>query len=134
MRKIPARVLAFVLLFSSFTAVARAEGEAQSARQLATVEQRAEFRTERMKDALELEGEQLEKVRAINLKYAKEAEQITQAGDSEEDRFTKLAAMAAKKDDELRAVLTPEQFQTYESKRKDWQARAAASGKPAGTD
>ena len=49
------------------------------------------------------------------------------------DRLKKLAAMGTQKDIDLQAVLTPRQFQNYQSEKKKWRARAAASAgaKPA---
>jgi hypothetical protein len=76
-----------------------------------------------MKQALGLDDAQVEKVHAINLKYAKEATDIL-AGPAAE-RPSKLAAMSKRKDEDLKGALSPEQFQKYEVEREKWRSQAA---------
>ena len=91
-----------------------------------TPEERAQKQTEWMKQNLELSDAQVTRVSAINLKYANQAEDIIQKNGSGTDReaiHEQMKTLQASKDEELRTVLTPDQFKTYEIKRSEMRGR-----------
>jgi len=76
-------------------------------------QQRAQFQTNLMKQKLNLDSGQLNRVQAVNLKYALKFQPIIK---SDEGRFTKLrAAMALQeqKDKELQTIFTKDQYTGY---------------------
>lgn len=100
-----------LLLAISFTANAqRGERKAQDP------EKRAEKQTTRMVEKLALNEEQTAKVQAINLAYAKKM-QDTKAENKESREAMKQVRdeINSAKNEELKAVLTDEQFKSYEA-------------------
>lgn len=77
-----------------------------------TIEEKAEFQTEIQTERLHLSADQVERMYDLNLKYAKEMEQIRASGRS----FTtmrKLKDMSKSKDKEVKQLLDKEQYQEY---------------------
>lgn len=110
---------------------------AQDPAQLAKVppRERATIQTTFLADALHLSDEQRAKVDAINLKYAEQMQPLLQGSTWTLMREGKKVDEA--KDADLRAVLTPEQFQTYlgvkdalRDRLKQRAAAVAAGGNP----
>ena len=78
-----------------------------------TPEERAEAQTLMMKENLGLSGDKLEKVRAINLKYAKVMDPEIQSDDGPMKKGNVASNRQAQKDGELKAVLSPEEYEKY---------------------
>lgn len=76
-----------------------------------TPEQEAKKQTEKMQKELELDDEQVEKVYELNLKYAKERKETN----SRVDAMKRIR----KKDEELKKILTQEQYINLKSKRNN---------------
>jgi len=70
--------------------------------------------TEWMKTNLQLTDEQLPKVQDINLNYANKADELRNMSMGTRQKMQKLKQDAKARDGELKAVLTPAQFQTLE--------------------
>lgn len=83
-----------------------------------TPEERAQFLTDLMKTELSLEQSQNEPVYEINLKYAKEMEDIVLSDGTERTRAKGLRDMNARKEAELETVLSEDQYQLYQEKKK----------------
>ena len=83
-------------------------------------EEMAERQTKQMKETLNLTDEQLPKVEALNLKYAKKAvvEREGANGNRETMRSSMLKLMK-EKDPELKAILSAEQWIKWEKWRKE---------------
>jgi Spy/CpxP family protein refolding chaperone len=84
-----------------------------------TPEERADFQTNRMKDLLNLSDEQTEKVREINLKYAKENQEVFKSEATREEKRDKLRDLHEQKENELKAVLSEEQYEKFRSERNE---------------
>ncbi len=77
-------------------------------------EELADNQTETMHSELSLTPDQMQKIRAINLKYAKEQLEIEKSGK------TGLAESIRSKLVELKHILTAEQYNKWEAKRSYW--------------
>ncbi len=84
----------------------------------ATPEERADFQTNRMKTLLNLSDEQTAKVREINLKYAKENQEVFNSDVTREEKKNKLRAIYGQKQNELKTVLSKEQYEKLQSENK----------------
>ena len=82
-------------------------------------QEKAQKLTDWMKTNLKLTDDQVAKVQPINLKYA---QKMADTKNSTQDQKAKMDAMKADeeaKDAELKAVLTPEQYTSWEAKKAD---------------
>lgn len=84
-----------------------------------TPEERAEAQTLMMKENVGLSPEKVEKVRAINLKYAKVMDPTIQGPDGPMKKGMVASNRQAQKDGELKAVLSPEEYQKYLASKLD---------------
>jgi phage portal protein BeeE len=84
-----------------------------------TAEERAQKLTEWMKKELTLTAAQEPTVHAINLKYADQMDDIKASEGDRRSKFKDAKATGKAKDDELKAVLTPEQFTIYSQKKEE---------------
>jgi hypothetical protein len=78
-----------------------------------TPEERAEAQTLMMKENLGLSDAKVEKVRAINLKYAKVMDPTIQGSDGPMMKGTVASNRQKQKDGELKAVLSADEYQKY---------------------
>ena len=85
-------------------------------------EQRAEIQTQFMKDRLNLPADVLAKVQAINLKYAQQMDPVLKGTDGKLAKMQKARGIMAAKDSELKAVLSPSQFEAYDDAKDDIKA------------
>jgi hypothetical protein len=84
-----------------------------------TPEERAEAQTLMMKEKLGLSEEKLEKVRAINLKYAKVMDPTIQGSDGPMMKGSVASNRQAQKDGELKAVLSADEYAKYLASKLD---------------
>lgn len=85
-------------------------------------EQRAAIQTQFMKDRLSLPADVLAKVQAINLKYAQQMDPVLKGTDGKLAKMQKARGIMAAKDSELKAVLSPSQFEAYGDAKDDIKA------------
>ena len=95
--------------------------DASAGKDKKTPEERAAKRTEQMSKDLGLSSEQVAKVNTINLNFARYSSDVEAAGKGA-DVEGRTKALKAKRDAELKAVLTPEQYTKYEEIRAKKQA------------
>jgi len=88
-----------------------------------TPEQRAEQQTSMMKKELKLDATQLDKIKAINLKYAYKFEPLLKSEDSQMSRFKQARDLQKVKEEELKAVFTADQYKKYEEMKKKMKNR-----------
>jgi Spy/CpxP family protein refolding chaperone len=94
-----------------------------------TPEQRATKWTQWMKDELSISAEQETKVYEINLKYAQQAQSVRSQEGSRKSKFKEVKSIDDAKDEELKAVLTPEQFEQYQIKKRDMQKKVVKAAR-----
>ena len=109
-------VIATLLLFTSVII------NAQNKKDLPPAEERAKIQTELMKDKLELNKEQTQKVQEINFKSALEMDKVFKLTDRVQ-KFKKFRSIQLKKDKELKQVLTKEQFKAYKKFKSEMKKR-----------
>ena len=86
--------------------------------------QRADALTEEMTEQLGLSADQQAKVATINGTYAASLAKVQQAGLDDEARKERMKAMRQDRDKELKAVLTPKQYDTMLTLRKEKHAES----------
>lgn len=86
-----------------------------------TAEERASMLTDMMKSSLSLDEKTSASVADINLKYAKEVQTLMDSDSPNLQKLMTFRANSQAKDDELKAVLTPEQYSRYEQKKSEMQ-------------
>jgi hypothetical protein len=94
-----------------------------------TAEERATKWTQWMKDELNISAEQETKVHEINLKYAQQAQTVRSQEGSRKSKFKEVKSIDDAKDGELKTVLTPEQFEQYQTKKRDMQKKAVKAAR-----
>ena len=89
-----------------------------------TPQERAKIRTEHMTTELGLSTEQATRVEALNLKYGEEAMTMRAQHDTERDsRREQFKGRREAYDADLKAVLTPEQYTTWQAKKEEMKAK-----------
>ncbi|MGA8178680.1 MAG: hypothetical protein WB792_01375 [Desulfobacterales bacterium] len=88
-----------------------------------TPEERADFQTDRIKTLLNLSDEQTAKVREINLKYAKENQELFNSDVTREEKKNKMREIYEQRQNELKTVLSNEQYEKYQSEKKEMKKR-----------
>jgi hypothetical protein len=88
-----------------------------------TPEDRATKWTQWMKKELKISAEQEPTVHEINLKYAQQTESIRAQDGSRKSKFQEVKAVDSAKDEELKTVLTPDQFTLYLDKKREMQKK-----------
>ena len=103
--------LTFTALFALFLAV-----NAQPGGPPPSPEEMAKMETEQMKSSLNLSGDQLTRVEAINLKYAQKMGEMFQQGPPSDfaEMQKKMEEIQKAKRADLEKVLTPDQLKTYD--------------------
>ncbi|MCW5892069.1 MAG: hypothetical protein KIT14_16215 [bacterium] len=80
-----------------------------------TPAQRAAAQTAYLKTALVLTPDQTTQVAALNLRYAEKAEPVLKGSEWAMKKASEIRALQDAKDGELKALLTSDQWSTYES-------------------
>jgi Spy/CpxP family protein refolding chaperone len=84
-----------------------------------TPEERAKELTSLMQKELGLTPDQLSKMEALNLKYAKEMEPILKGSEGPFKAMRQAREINQAKEAELQQLLTPEQFEKYQAQRAE---------------
>lgn len=108
-----------VLLFASFTFNIAAYAQTKEAFKNATPEQRAQWLTDTMQTSLSLNTEQYSKVFSINLAFAQKAQPVMQSDDSKILKFRQVKDLQDKREEDLEAVLTKDQYKLYEENKDE---------------
>ena len=96
-----------------------------------SAEDRAKRQTDMMKDELKLNQDQEKKVYAINLKYSDKMKDVRQIADTSARRKS-FESLNKQKDEELKKVLTADQFKSYQKLVADMRAKRQQGGGPQG--
>lgn len=84
-----------------------------------TAEERAQKLSDKMKTELSLTDEQYEKVKAVNLKYAKKNDEIRNGSGGKLSKYKSIKSSQSDKKKEMKAILTEEQYKKYEQMMED---------------
>jgi len=94
-------------------------------REIPGAEERAQRLTDRMKGELGLTEEQVSRVAEINLRIAKQVDEIRGASDvSRNERANRMRSAQGQRDKELKAILTEGQWAQYEKMRDAMKSKA----------
>lgn len=129
MRHATTRIVIAAVLVSIGTATASERGALQHT----TPQQRADVQTQYMKEHLDLTDEQLSKITQINLDYAKQADPLIKGSEGDLTLLKEMKALGQKKDAALKEVLTSQQFETYQSFKKQMDNAVASAAEKATT-
>ncbi len=83
-----------------------------------SVADRAAKQTEHMTQALGLSEDQSRQVGEINKKYATEAQESMEAAASRDERYRRMREIMGQRDEELRQVLSDEQYESLKNMRE----------------
>ena len=122
MARIVAIVFSAILIMSGTLLHAQQPGPGQKKQGMPSPEDRAKRQTTMMKDNLSLTAVQEPKVNDINLKYARKMDEARKITDTAAQRKT-VKSLNQQKDNELKAVFTPDQFKTYQKLMEEFKAR-----------
>ena len=105
------------------------QGQRQGQRQQRTPEERAKIQVDWMAKDLSLDQATQTKVNDVLIKYMKksteERQKLTQAGNTDREAMrTKMAAVTADQDKELKAILGDQKFELYQKKLTERRAAA----------
>jgi hypothetical protein len=103
--------LTMALFFSLYTSIAHADDMAYLLNSTPT--ERAASQTRFMKTKLNLSQDEVAKVQEINQEYAEKVEPVLKSSSIAFLKMHDIKAILEQKDDTLRSVLTPEQFDIY---------------------
>ena len=121
--------LLMMLIAGSFSHQATAQ---TTERTPLTSAERAQKWTDWMKKELTLTAEQEPKIHAINVKYADQMDDIKAEEGDRRSKFKEVRETNKAKDEELKAVLTPEQFTKYTEKKQERQQKMRENRKRGG--
>jgi len=76
--------------------------------------ERAQFQTDYMKENLSLTGDQEKKVHDVNVKYAEKMQEVYEAPTPDEQKLKSMKRITGEKEAELKLILKPDQYATYE--------------------
>jgi hypothetical protein len=111
-------LLMLLCLLSISTLKAQTTIEKVKNGQYGTPQERAAELDQKMKQGLNLTDAQMNNVKDINLRYAIRTEnEVAKATMSNWSKYRKISAIQSDKDNELKQVLTAEQFKKYTKKR-----------------
>jgi hypothetical protein len=118
-------VIAMVCL--ALTMPAAASEDEKATPKLPPAKERAKALTEKMKEKLELTGTQEDKVMQINLRAAEAVDHATALpGAGRYDRFQSVKAAQATRDNELKGVLTQDQWKKYKKLKDELKDQVSA--------
>ncbi len=127
-------VIKHIVLAAGILIAPLAMAQDKQGKEQKTPEERAKRHTERMTQELGLTAEQSAKVGDINLRYVDVLADLKASGQDKEVMKEQGKALRDKRDEELKLVLTAEQYTRMmalrEQKRKEAKAKRAAKSSP----
>ncbi|MCI1647260.1 MAG: DUF4890 domain-containing protein [Bacteroides sp.] len=110
--KLNGNLVLMMMLFVSM--VFATQSFAQGRGGMRTPEERAKMLTEKIKEALSLNETQEKTVYDINLKYAKQNQEVMTSDGDRAEKMEKMRSLQDAKNGELKKVLTEDQYKKYE--------------------
>lgn len=119
---LPSTVRSFAIALCLLTAATVLASELDQLKDTTPAE-RAKAQTAMMKTKLGLTDEQAAKVGAINLKYAEKMDPIIKGSEGPLMKMHDARAVETQKEDELKALLSPDQFQKFQAAKDEMRER-----------
>jgi Spy/CpxP family protein refolding chaperone len=122
--------LSFLMLLLAFSFMAKAQQMDAAALKKSTPQQRADWQNKMMKDDLKLTDAQYQQVSKLNLEYAKKMQPLFTSDENRFSKGLKARSIMQEKDAKLQAILTNEQYNSYQTivKEKTAAVREAIMG------
>jgi len=96
-----------------------------------TPKERAKLQTEKMKSALSLREDQIDKIYTLNLKYAEIMQkEVFDQGASQWSMYTKGSEINKRKEKELKPLLSEAQYKNYEKLKAETRKQVMSKGMP----
>lgn len=93
--------------------------------------ERAKLQTEKMKSALSLREDQMDKIYTLNLKYAEIMQkEVFDQGASQWTMYTKGSEINKRKEKELKPLLSEAQYKSYEKLKAETRKQVMSKGMP----
>jgi hypothetical protein len=108
------RILSISMIISILTIVSTTAARAQMD-SMKTASDRAASMTEKMKTQLSLTDAQYPQVQALNMKYAQKMDSLRSSAGERSTKFPAMKSIQQSKDDELKGILTSDQFTKYQA-------------------
>jgi hypothetical protein len=118
-----------ILYLTSIGNLIYAQEKLESFMNESTPEERAQLQTDYMKENLALTPEQEPKIHDLNLKYAKKMQDAYNTTDRKFQKLKKMKSIGDEKDQELKSVLNPDQYATYEKNKELMKEKMRARAK-----
>lgn len=126
-----------ILLFSLLGTIALSAQSQQSKTEspFGTPAERAKLQTEKMKAALPLRADQIDKIHALNLKYAQIMQkEVFDQGASQWTMYTKGSEINKRKEKELKPLLSEAQLKNYEKLKAEMRKQMLSGDMPDSLD
>jgi hypothetical protein len=120
--RFPSTVCSFVIVLGLLSAATVVASELDQLKGTTPAE-RATAQTAMMKAKLGLTDEQAAKISAINLKYAEKMDPIIKGSEGPLMKMKDARAVETQKEDELKALLSPDQFQKFQAAKEEMRER-----------
>ena len=89
-----------------------------------SADEHAKMTTNEMKNKLDLDHNQYQKVHEINLKYAKKQNELAASSANKKSEAKTMKSLHEEKEKELKGVLTSDQYKKYEGMEKEMKKEA----------
>ena len=125
------KFLVLLMTLVPFLAYAQEPGQGGGGqRQRMSPEERAKVETQRLKESLVLNDSQTLKIEKINLKYNQLTRETFQNSQGDTAKMRKdITELDLKKSEEVKPLLTPEQFTKYQQLQKERRSRWGQGGR-----
>lgn len=111
-----------MLIISSLLLVSQLYAQSPESRK--TPEERAKSLTDKMKEELVLTDAQYQPIYDLNLKYAKQNDEIAGSSEGKRAKIKQIRSAQSNKEEELKAILTEEQYQKYGAMKDELKSKA----------
>lgn len=112
-------------------ALSAQSSQAKNESPFGTPKERAKLQTEKMKSALSLREDQMDKIYALNLKYAEIMQkEVFDQGASQWSMYTKGSEINKRKEKELKPLLSEAQYKSYEKLKAETRKQVMSKGMP----
>jgi Spy/CpxP family protein refolding chaperone len=115
-----------ILLLAAFANCVHAQERLEEFMNETTPEERAKLQTDYMKESLALTSEQETKIHDLNLTYAKKMQDTYNTPDRKLQKLKKMKGISTEKDREIKEVLNPEQYATYQKNKEEMKEKIRA--------
>ena len=118
-----------ILFIAGLVCTVHGQGKLEEFMNETTPEERAQMQTDHMKESLALTEDQVPKVGEINLKYSHKMQDAYNTPGSKLQKLRKFKSISTEKDKEMKNVLKPEQYSTYETNKAEMKEKIRARAK-----